>query len=854
MLRNNNQEIVKKLSRKSFKLNKTRNTVSILAIVLTTVLFTSLFTVGYSMLEAFSSYKFMEYGTNRQIQIQDVSQDQIEILKESNLVDKNSIGIVKNIASLVNPEFSTQTVNLAVYDEQSIKSSINIEMIEGNLPVNRDDVVMPIEVLDLMKLPHEIGTEIELMIPKTKNGVLTKKSEKFKLSGYYKYKTVNMIKLHDILASEDFYNEYKYKNDIEPTCVSFNLKSDKNLQSQYDEVLKGIQPYSGKSSLNPAYLDSQVNNTRELIKNVLPVVLMIVLILLSGYLLIYNIFYISVVKDIKHYGLLKTIGTSPLQLKKLVINQAHKLCLIGIPIGLVLGYILGVVFVPMVGNMTNLNRTSFECFSPIIFICATIFSYITVRISCKKPSKIASTVSPIEAVRYSEKDNKIKKKSKNGRNGSKISKMAISNIFRNKKKSYLVLISMSLSCMIFLGVATIISSSDPKRASQNCMLGDIEVKHGSMYDLNDKENPSIPMDENIVDDIKNINSVEDVYKIYSDCNIVKYEGDLREEVLTQEVEQSYKDWRYEGKEPNEIAESQEAFVVDLAGLSSGVLMDKMMKINDAGFYGDVEILDGSIDVEKFNKGGYIIITGHKNSKIKVGDKINFKYFKTNNIEDGYTENEFEVMAMLDGAKNFQLSMFVNEDDFKKVVNKAYIESIVVDVDVDDKKIDEVEQEIIRINKKYDNPYTQVYSKRTYIEEAKELQMTITIIGMSAVFIIGLIGTLNFINTMITSIISRKTEFAMIEAVGMTKKQLKKMLLLEGLYYGIIITISNITLGSLATILGFNIMKLRYSVYTYPIGALILCTIAVFLVSLIVPLVVYNSVNKDSIVDRIRVTE
>ena len=131
---------------------------------------------------------------------------------------------------------------------------------------------------------------------------------------------------------------------------------------------------------------------------------------------------------------------------------------------------------------------------------------------------------------------------------------------------------------------------------------------------------------------------------------------------------------------------------------------------------------------------------------------------------------------------------------------------------------------------------------------------ITIIGMSGVFIIGLIGFLNFINTMVTNIMSRNQEFAMLEAVGMTKKQLKKMLVLEGMYYGVIITFVNLTLGSLSTFLGFNIMKLRYSVYTYPIEALAICTVLVLLVSVTVPLIVYKIISKESIVDRIRVSE
>lgn len=131
MLQNNNQKIIKKLSKRSFKVNKIRNIISIIAITLTTVLFTSLFTVGVSMMDAFNSYMMMEYGTSSHVQIQDVDKSQIDIIKNNKSVDKNSIGIVKNIDSAKNPEFSTQTVNLAVYDGQSVKNAINTEMIKG---------------------------------------------------------------------------------------------------------------------------------------------------------------------------------------------------------------------------------------------------------------------------------------------------------------------------------------------------------------------------------------------------------------------------------------------------------------------------------------------------------------------------------------------------------------------------------------------------------------------------------------------------------------------------------------------------------------------------------------------------
>lgn len=854
MLENNNKEIIKKLSDRSFKANKTRNLVSVIAIALTTILFTSLFTVGYSMLEAFDSYKAMEYGTNSHVQLQDVNKRQIEIIKKDSSVDKNSIGIMKNIGSLKNPEFSTQTVNLAVYDEKSLENAVNVEMIEGSLPKNNDEIVMPIEVLDMLKLPHKIGTEVKVIISKVKDGVSTDEKETFKfiLSGYFGYKTATAIPLHDVYASEAFYNNYKEKNEVAATSLVLNFLDDNNLQARFDELIKKIQPYSGKASINPVYLSKQGTTFKEMIKNILPIILIIALILLSGYLLIYNIFYISVVKDIKYYGLLKTIGTSPYQLKKLIIKQANRLCIVAIPIGLVLGFLLGMIFVPLVGKfMDGLNSNAFGYFNPLIFVFAIVFSYITVRLSCQKPAKIVSSVSPIDAVRYSDKSNRVRRKSKKGRNGSKLHKMALSNLFRNKRKAILVLVSMSLSSIIFLTVSAIISSSNPEKAAEGMMLGDIEIHHGLVDSVKFEENDIIPIDEKLIKDIKNIDGVSKVSKLYKDLSYIAYEGDLKDEILTQEVDTEYKKQFLQNRNPDEDAKVRGFLTSDTIGLSSGELLSKLSKNNIIYSEKNPKILSGNIDEKKFDAGGYVVINGHKGSKIKAGDKIKFKYLKGKNIDEGYVDIEFKVMAVLDGAKNFQIRMYINENDFKNMVEKSYIQNLIIDVNGNMKS---VEGKIKNLNEKYNNPYTKIYSKNIYVEEARESQKVIKIVGMSAVFIIGLIGVLNFINTMITNIMSRKQEFAMIEAVGMTKTQLKKMIILEGFYYGVIITIINLIFGSMATFLGFNIMKLRYSVYTYPVEALIISVLIVFLITSIVPLLVYHNISKDSIVDRIREAE
>lgn len=121
--------------------------------------------------------------------------------------------------------------------------------------------------------------------------------------------------------------------------------------------------------------------------------------MLSGYLIIYNIFYISVNGDIKFYGLLKTIGTTNKQLKRIVRCQAFLLALIGIPVGLAVGYGISALIVPMVLSITSIEDNIMSI-SPLIFIGSGIFTLITVWISCIKPCKLVSRISPVEATRY----------------------------------------------------------------------------------------------------------------------------------------------------------------------------------------------------------------------------------------------------------------------------------------------------------------------------------------------------------------------------------------------------------------------------------------------------------------------
>ena len=134
--------------------------------------------------------------------------------------------------------------------------------------------------------------------------------------------------------------------------------------------------------------------------------------ILSGYLLIYNILYIAVTKDIQFYGMLKTIGASPKQIKKIVKGQGLKLSIIGIPIGIILAIIVSFLIVPTAlkgfsaGTYYEGMMPTQAHFTPIVFIGTILFSLFTVWVSCVKPAKIASKISPTEALNYTGKKSK----------------------------------------------------------------------------------------------------------------------------------------------------------------------------------------------------------------------------------------------------------------------------------------------------------------------------------------------------------------------------------------------------------------------------------------------------------------
>lgn len=823
---NNNKVIINKLTRKTIKANRLRNIFAITAIALTTILFTSLFTIGMGMKESMEQQTMRQVGGYAHGTFKDITEEEFNNIKNHPLIKELGYSIFLSMGE--NKEFLKHHTEIRYATDKQAKMFFSSPT-TGKMPQKEDEAATDTTVLDLLGVPHEIGKKItiEYYIGKERF-----KAE-FVLSGFWESDKVSPGSM--VFVSREFIDKklanmdiHRGNNEVIDTGLihaDVMFKNSSNIQHNMEKVLKD----SGYSSdpkapnfiatgVNWAYMSTDFKIDPSTVIAVLGASLLIIF---TGYLIIYNIFQISVIKDIRFYGLLKTIGTTQKQIKKLVKRQALLLSGIGIPIGLFIGYILGNVLLPVILSTSNIE-TRYISLSPVIFIGAAVFSMVTVFISCRKPGKIASKVSPVEATRYADVTITKGKAEKKSLNGGKVHNMAFSNILRSKKKSAVVVISMSLSLILLNSVFIFTNGFDMDKFLGKYLITDFTAGNANYFNTNNTfSSEDDVVSEKMIKKINDLNGIEDRGRIY-----------------------------YNLKQSSTIINGKETYI-QLYGLEDFPLSQ-------------LNVYEGKIDLEKLKTGNYIIegvSTDDKGniiydtSKYNIGDKVTITY--ENNIT-----KEYEVMAKAGNKFNMSVrysfggdgcTMYLPAGEYISQINNPLTMSYVFNVK--DKYI--VQTEVFLQN--YTNniePQMDYESKQVFVDEFKNMQNMFLLVGSTLSFIVGVIGIFNFINAMLTSIISRRREFAMLQSIGMTNKQLYRMLMLEGVFYALATIANSILLGSFLSLIvikpiGSNLWFYSYKFTLLPI---LIASPILVLISLFVPFVSYISVNKQTIVERLREVE
>lgn len=839
MIKVKNKKVIRKISTRSLMANKKKNMIAVLAIMLTCILFTAVFSIGGSIVKSTQESNFRQVGGSHMAGIKYAFPKDFEKLSKDPAVKDICMDII--VGRGVNDELSKVNTEVNYADDTYARFGFNYPE-EGTMPKEKMDIAASTLVLNALGVPQKIGAKVPLEIDI--DGKIVK--EEFTLCGFWEGDPVAMAQecwiskeLADELAPTPeipFHESYQYAGYLN---INWNFSTSWDIEKQLMEVLErnGYDPDTTDYGINWGYTTSEVDW-----QSVVLIIGLLVIILLSGYLIIYNVFYINVTGEIHEYGLLKTIGTTAKQLKKLVRRQAMLLSVIGIPLGLLLGTLLSKILLPVVMDNFTFRFVAFSM-NPLIYAAAIIFTFLTVFLSCNKPCRLAAKVSPIEAVRYTEKSS-VKKKQKKSRKVSSFS-MAVENIKRSRKKVAVVVLSLSMSLLLLNLIYSIVHSFDMEKFISNSIVGDIQVTHSSVL------NPGSPVV--IYDGVSQeectmfeaLEGVNNSFQVYSTWGFAELDQEGKQKV--QGFVESHEELKKDAHYMEEAASIQK----------EGIIQANTYGVDQKAFE-YLEFRDKSITWDEFVSGDYLILAEENEDEgdwiLNAGAKICMEF------NDG-TKKEYTAIAVADlpyplstrAYPGLGIRAILPEEEYLSHTERSG--ALVTTLEVEEEKLASVEAFLEDYTENGNSELTCV-SRQTYVDEFESFVSMFWIVGGSLCFILAAIGILNFINAIITSILTRKQEFAMMEAVGMTRKQLCMMLIFEGMIYACLTLLFSLTFGSL--ICGFLVNAASGMVwffqYYFNIMPILLCAPVLLLFSCIIPFLAYGQMSKDSIVERLKIIE
>ena len=873
---NNNKAVIKKLANRSFRSNKMRNVIAAIAIALTTFLFTAVLTIGMgaSGTLEYSMAKMM--GSSADALVQGLSEDQFQQLKENAMFEK--------VGCWIPVEIMTNTNRRVAEVDYADQTQLEIRMLTpriGSAPQKANEVLVSANILKDLNIEEKIGAEIPVELKVRQSG----QSYHFDMVVSGIYDTPNE-KAEFVIVSKAFLEENsEMMSDLaqqRPGCGIYTadvvMRDNYMIKDRISELVRNIGGNPDDRNAenyvrvapNPI-ISNDSGLTMWLVAGVFGI-----LFLFCGYLLIYNVFEIAVTNDIRQYGLLRTVGTTSQQIKRLVNRQALYLFLIGTPFGLLFGTLLGRSILPAALQIFAVDFSGGNIAVgtlPYLGIIAgaVLFSGLTVCISTRKPVKKASRVSPIEAIRYVEQ-NTVSIKRKKTKVGAVIPRMAKANLQRNKRRTVFIVISLTLSIVLLNSVFIFSGSFDEGAYIEKMTRSDfMAYSPESQAAFGNEFGHDSAVPEKAVEEIKEQPGVTNEVYLYR--NTFEDDHISCDWGTSYVVDNTYKEQRMVPEHLN--------LGVDQTGTDSAVLTADNHPLGNVfgfseNFFDRLDIIEGETDLsslkDKLWNGNNVILMGEYNDHgnfgganaadyrgLSVGDTIQF-------YENGILTEEFNIIAkaaathsdvtMTGGGANIAQiiegpKIFMAENKFKEIYETPTLYGFLFDVE------EQYQQEMeTYLAQDTDVAYTSIQTMKATVSSVKNVVLLIGgVIG--AVF--ALVGLINFINLVMTNIITRRHEFATMQSIGMTNRQLRKMMISESFSYVLLAGI----VGTLAAgVLGMTLVRAFVEIspssimMTFQMTLLpALVMLVLFLVlAFIVPVVALRFLNNRSVVERLRVNE
>ena len=843
--------ILNRLTIKNLRLNKKRTIVTIIGIILSTALM-----VGIGLL--FSSFQDLmirdTIGYNGKYE---ANYGDVDLNKLNNIKDKDftyfyekPIGFSKiESSNEYKPYMYITSVNKEYFDE--------LKLIEGSFPKNENEAVISNHVITNGGLNYKVGDIVTFKYGKRNiegNGTLANSEfvdgEFLTNEGTHTYKIVGIVERSNF----ENYSACGYTAftlDVNNDKGSVNLyvmfNKNKKIIKQSEELAKRLNydnDINYNSTLLALYGESTYGNVMTTMVSMM--MIMLALVSIGCIIVIYNSFAISVMERKKEFGLLSSIGATKRQLSHTVFFEAVFVGVIGIILG-ILGAYIGIGCVVLVINNLIGDMLEYKLYlvtNPLFIIIPVIFMIIVIGASAFIPSRRASKVSPIEAIRQNDDIKINKKKIRTSKLVLKLfgieGEIALKNIKRNKKKYRVTIVSLFISIVLFISFSSYMNYTLNTASS---VMGEVPYDYQISYFGDDPNNDKEALDK--IDEVVKSSDVKE-YVSYSVSNLSIIGNYTYSDEYLDFYKSAYGDNGIKALN-NLKYQSIYILVLDdnsynkykkLIGLDkdSVILLNKFKGVS----YGNNKRVNYNIPV--INNG---------NINIKICNFDNDEDVDTTKYCNKNIDNIFVTNKSFDLIEEFSYM-----DDFKLIVNKKLYDSI-SDSSTHYTQFNIISDNTNNIDKltkdldKYSNVnYTNI---KEAMKQANNLILVVKILMYGFISLVTLIGVTSVFNTISTSMALRKREFAVLRSIGLTRGGFNKMLFFESLFFGMKSLIFALPVSIGVTILIHYSLSDMMSISTIiiPWKAIIISIVSVFIIVLLTMMYSSSKIKKHNIIEQIR---
>ncbi len=815
--------------------NKSRNILCGIAVLLTTLLIFLILNIGTGMVTVqfagvnryYPTYHFM---------FRQVSQENADALKSHD--DIESIGLREDFAQI--PDDDATIIMMALDSEGLALNKVSPE--EGSLPLAENEIAVCRSMLDDLGMEAEVGDEITLPFQLYEgNGLGYEIRDTFRISGFLDQSDTAASDKSYAAITSMAYMEKTVPADQREYRVMIRLSGVRGMTSDaIEERAREIGADFGIDETNIVCNDDYLaaNYTDpSLTAGMTAIVLVIVL---AGILTIYSIYYVSMVPRVQEYGKLKALGATKRQIRQIVFREGLIVTAATLPLGLALG---SLIFFPVILGMYGVFGTSdgmsssasefnrlcadmirngeVSLFHPWIYLLTIAAVLVTVYLALVRPMRTASKISPVEAIRY-QGTGREKKKQRRGYQDMNLFRLTSANLSRNRKRTALTVVTLSAVGILFMTVASVLSCAAPKEIAREDIESDFRIYIESWED--DKMNPdrawSVIMQDNPMDErfLEQLSSVPGVEKVRTKSLLCGSLPDLDPDGTT------YGKAYVTGLDDSYAEELEEA------------------------------ITQGDVSYEDLLSGDKLLVNWtfqYWHPESRLGDPVRILF----DTPDGPVERTFELAGICHYSSGFTDSEFIlPESVLSEICPYDLTNTCEITVDAAQKETAyETLQSLADTDERF---VSDTYED--FVAQWESVTSFISLAGYAFLIILGAIGVMNLVNTMINSVYTRKHELGILQAVGMSERQLTRMMQMEGLFYTLCTLILSLGLGRLAGYAAFLYARseglMNITVFHYPFLQAVLLTVTVATVQLVLTFAVTKSFRRTSLIERVRYSE